>query len=177
MMKKLLSILIFSLFIACQTNEARRPIQYKTGSFLDASIAANKAINNQEYNLIKTFISNSKENYTRSSYGFWYKYDVKNIKPGYKPKFGDRVYYSYVVKDLNGNWIYSPNETQEKNYYVEQEDLFTGLREGLKLMKKGEKITFIFPSQMAFGYYGDRHKIGADTPLIYQVTVRDIHRK
>ena len=44
-------------------------------------------------------------------------------------------------------------------------------------MKKGEKITFIFPSQMAFGYYGDRHKIGADTPLIYQVTVRDIHRK
>ena len=79
MMKKLLYFLIFSLFIACQTNEARRPIQYKTGNFLEASIATNKAINNQEYTLIKTFISNSKENYIRSSYGFWYKYDIKNI--------------------------------------------------------------------------------------------------
>jgi gliding motility-associated peptidyl-prolyl isomerase len=177
MMKKLLSLLIFSLFIACQTNEARRPIQYKTGSFLDTSIATNKAINNQEYTLIENFISNSKENYIRSSYGFWYKYDIKNIKSEYTPKFGDRVYYSYWVKDLNGNWIYSPKETQEKNYYVEEEEIFIGLREGLKLMKKGEKLTFIFPSQLAYGYYGDTDKIGADTPLIYQVTVRNIHRK
>ena len=177
MMKKLLSLQILSLFIACQTNEAKRPIQYKTGSFLDTSIATNKAINNQEYTLIETFISNSKENYISSSYGFWYKYDIKNIKSEYTPKFGDWVYYSYWVKDLNGNWIYSPKETQEKNYYVEEEEIFTGLREGLKLMKKGEKITFIFPSQLAYGYYGDTDKIGADTPLIYQVTVRDIHRK
>ena len=44
-------------------------------------------------------------------------------------------------------------------------------------MKKGEKLTFIFPSQLAYGYYGDTDKIGADTPLIYQVTVRNIHRK
>ena len=177
MMKKLLSLLIFSLFIACQTNEARRPIQYKTGSFLDTSIATNKAINNHEYTLIENFISNSKENYIRSSYGFWYKYDIKNIKSEYTPKLGDRVYYSYWVKDLNGNWIYSPKETQEKNYYVEEEEIFTGLREGLKLMKKGEKLTFIFPSQLAYGYYGDTDKIGADTPLIYNVIVRDIHRK
>ena len=85
--------------------------------------------------------------------------------------------YSFAVKDLNGNWIYSPKETKQKNYYVEQEELFSGLREGLKLMKKGEKITFIFPSQLAYGYYGDTHRIGADTPLIYQVTVRNIQRK
>tara|TARA_B100000497_G_C7469026_1_gene289107 strand:+ start:62 stop:595 length:534 start_codon:yes stop_codon:yes gene_type:complete len=177
MMKKLLSLLILTLFIACQTNEARPPIQYKTGSFLDTSIAINQAINNQEYTLIETFISNSKENYISSTYGFWYKYDIKNIKSEYTPKFGDRVTYSFGVKDLNGNWIYRPNETQEKNYYVEQEELFIGLREGLKLMKKEEKITFIFPSQLAYGHYGDADKIGADTPLIYQVAVRNINRK
>ena len=41
-------------------------------------------------------------------------------------------------------------------------------------MKKGEKITFIFPSQMAYGYYGDDNKIDANTPLICEVIVRDI---
>ncbi len=176
-MKKLSCVLIFGLFIACQTNQARRPIKYKSGSFLDTSIMTNKAINYHEYTLIETFISNSKENYIRSSYGFWYKYDIKNIKPEYTPKFGDLVTYTYGVKDLNGNWIYSPKKTQEKNYYVEQEELFIGLREGLKLMKKGEKITFIFPSQLAYGYYGDGDRIGTDKPLIYQVTVLNIHRK
>ena len=84
--------------------------------------------------------------------------------------------YTYGVKDLNGNWIYSPKKTQEKNYYVEQEELFIGLREGLKLMKKGEKITFIFPSKLAYGYYGDGDRIGTDKPLIYQVTIHNIFR-
>jgi len=57
---------------------------------------------------------------------------------------------------------------------VAQEELIAGLREGLKLMKKGESATFIFPSQMAYGYYGDDDKIGTNTPLIYEVTVHDI---
>ena len=43
-------------------------------------------------------------------------------------------------------------------------------------MKKGEKITFIFPSQLAYGYYGDGDRIGTDKPLIYQVTIHNIFR-
>ena len=66
------------------------------------------------------------------------------------------------------------NETNLKTYFVDQEELFSGLREGIKVMRKGEKITFIFPSQMAYGYYGDDNKIDANTPLICEVIVRDI---
>ncbi|MBN96495.1 MAG: gliding motility-associated peptidyl-prolyl isomerase GldI, partial [Flavobacteriaceae bacterium] len=65
-------------------------------------------------------------------------------------------------------------ETEEKSYYMEQQDLLPGLREGLKLMKRGEKMTFIFPSQLAYGFYGDNDKIGPDTPLIYEVSVLKI---
>ncbi len=52
-----------------------------------------------------------------------------------------------------------------------QEELFKGLREGLKLMKTNETIKFIFPSQMAYGYYGDDNKIGRNTPIISEVTI------
>ena len=57
---------------------------------------------------------------------------------------------------------------------MDKQELFTGLREGLKLMKAGETYTFIFPSQKAYGYYGDEKKIGANTPIITQVTVKSI---
>ena len=41
-------------------------------------------------------------------------------------------------------------------------------------LKENETITFIFPSQLAYGYYGDNNKIGSNTPLIYEVTVQKI---
>ena len=37
-----------------------------------------------------------------------------------------------------------------------------------------EKVTFIFPSHMAFGYHGDNKKIGTNEPLICTVTLNDI---
>ena len=49
-----------------------------------------------------------------------------------------------------------------------------GLRDGIKLMKKGETITFLFPSHMAYGYHGDDKKIGTNEPLICTVTLNDI---
>ena len=57
---------------------------------------------------------------------------------------------------------------------MDKQELFTGLREGLKLMRSGETVTFLFPSQKAYGYYGDENKIGTNVPLICEVTLLDI---
>jgi FKBP-type peptidyl-prolyl cis-trans isomerase len=38
-------------------------------------------------------------------------------------------------------------------------------------MKEGESITFIFPSQKAYGYYGDNDQIGRNVPLICEVSL------
>ena len=87
------------------------------------------------------------------------------------PKFGDLVYFNYNVKNLNNELIYSKEELTTQNYYIDQQELFLGLREGLKLMKEGEVITFIFPSQKAYGYYGDNDQIGRNVPLICEVSL------
>ena len=168
---RLLSVII--LFLACKPSSARLPVQQNSGSFIDTSIQINKSRNEREYKLIKQLVD--KDNtFIASDYGFWYKYNFKNDKELYTPKFGDQVIYTYSIKNLFGEWIYSMNETNLKTYFVDQEELFSGLREGIKLMRKGEKITFIFPSQMAYGYYGDDNKIDANTPLICEVIVLDI---
>jgi hypothetical protein len=41
-------------------------------------------------------------------------------------------------------------------------------------MKEGEVVTFIFPSHKAFGYYGDKDKIGTNVPIKTKVTLHSI---
>jgi FKBP-type peptidyl-prolyl cis-trans isomerase len=52
-----------------------------------------------------------------------------------------------------------------------------GLRDGIKLMKKGETITFLFPSHMAFGYHGDDNEINPNEPLICTVYLTDLQQE
>ena len=168
--------ILFVLFVlvGCKPSEARRPLQQNSGRFIDTSVQINKARNNQEYTAIQKLVDAAKNPFIVSDYGFWYQFSKKNETEGYMPQFGDQVLYSYGIKNLAEKWIYPIDESVKKTYFVAQEELIAGLREGLKLMKKGESATFIFPSQMAYGYYGDDDKIGTNTPLIYEVTVHDI---
>ena len=112
-----------------------------------------------------------------SQNGFWYYYNVKVEGDSITPKFGDIVNFNYNVTDFNNNIIYTEEELKAQNYAIDQEELFSGLREGLKLMKAGETVTFLFPSQKAYGYYGDENKIGANIPLICKVTINTITQK
>jgi hypothetical protein len=40
-------------------------------------------------------------------------------------------------------------------------------------MHKNEKVNFLFPSHMAYGYHGDNKKIGTNQPLLCTVTLND----
>ena len=177
MMTKQLTIVFALLFIcSCKTPEARKPISAKTGSFIDVSVERNKQLNAKEQASIEKVMSLQKENnYIASESGFWYYYNAKTeIDTLYTPNFGDLVNYNYNVKDLNGALIYSKEDIKTQTYAMDKQELFTGLREGLKLMKTGETVTFLFPSQKAYGYYGDQNKIGSNTPLVCEVTVNSI---
>ncbi|WP_299555608.1 gliding motility-associated peptidyl-prolyl isomerase GldI [Seonamhaeicola sp.] len=177
-MYKLLPLALLLLVFGCKTPEARRPVSSKSGSFINESAARNKALNAKEQAAIETIMQQNNQNYIASESGFWYYYNTKVESDTLKtPAFGDIVNYNYNVKALNGSLIYSKADIKTQNYAMDQEALFTGLREGLKLMKTGETVTFLFPSQKAYGYYGDENKIGTNTPLICEVTVNAITPK
>lgn len=178
MNKLVIILLLIMICVSCKTPEARKPVSVKTGSFIDASIERNKKLNAEERNTIQSIINSHKDiNYITSANGFWYHYNSEDITEGHTPKFGDIVNFEYDVKDLKGNTIYSKEDNKVQNYAMDQEELFSGLREGLKLMQEGETVTFIFPSQKAYGYYGDENKIGTNIPIICEVTVNSITQK
>ncbi|MCF8274927.1 MAG: gliding motility-associated peptidyl-prolyl isomerase GldI [Flavobacteriaceae bacterium] len=175
-MNKILYIAaVLLIFVGCKSPEARKPISVKTGSFIDASVERNKKLNAKEQASIQKILSEKKVEYKASQSGFWYYYNTKIDADSLKtPKFGNIVSFNYDVKSLNGKLIY---DVKTQTYAMDKEELFTGMREGLKLMKTGETVTFFFPSLKAYGYYGDQNKIGTNIPLICQVTLNSISEK
>ena len=144
----------------------------QSGSFLKESAERNKKLNELEYKQIEAIIEDNPDiEYLTSESGFWYFYENRIEEDTIQPQFGDLVDFHYNVSNIQGSEIYT---TQNKTYIMDKEELFTGLREGLKLMKPTESVTFIFPSQKAFGYYGDDNKIGTNIPLICEVTLNTI---
>lgn len=178
---KFSTFLIFSIITlivsSCQQPEARKPISQNSGAFFKKSIERNQELKNQEeafiLNLIKKDTTNT---YLESGSGFWYSYTKKDSIPRSKAAYGDIVNFDYNLKYINGDTIYSKKELSNQNYAIDKEALFFGLREAVKLLQAGESATFIFPSQLAYGYYGDEKKIGSNVPLISEVTVNSVSK-
>ena len=80
----------------------------------------------------------------------------------------------FEIYDIKNNLIFSKDETTPKVYAIDKQEIMVGLRHAVKLMRKGETISFIFPSHMAYGYLGDKAKIGTNVPIICKVTLNDI---
>lgn len=162
------------LLFACSNPEPRKPIIRKTSSFMNESIERNKVLIQLEEELLKQKMDrDSLHTYVNSEHGFWYYYEKKDTLNFKTPVKGDEVVFSYEIKDLRDSIIYSKEELGIRNYLVDKEDLLTGLQEGIKLMKEGEIVTFLFPSYLAFGYTGFE-KIQTNQPLIFTVQLNKI---
>ena len=179
-MKKFLILIILTVLTitGCKSPEARRPVTQSSGSFINESIERNRELVAREEAAILEIIEKDVDHeYIASNTGFWYYYNQKSSDSTNteSPEFGDLVSFDHSITDLNGVQIYAEGELPTRQYLMDKEELFGGLREGLKLMKEGEIVTFIFPSHKAFGYYGDKNRIGTNVPIIAKVTLHSIN--
>ena len=176
--QNILILLLLTLAVSCQKPKARKPISQMTTSFLKESSERTKKILERENESILAYIKqDTANNYQTSKHGFWYSYIKQDTLNNPTPLFGNKVNFNYSISHLNNGVIYSQSELGDQTYYIDQQDIIIGLREGLKLMKSGEQMKFIFPSQMAYGYTGDRKKIDVNTPIICHVTLHNISKQ
>ena len=165
-----------ALLSSCNNQQARKPVSYSSGSFMKESVARNKKLIAGEESKIDSLIKrDTASKYIATPKGYWYKYEIKSTSSdSIRPKKGDVAYFDYEVKDLNGNVIYTELELRPQVYLVDKQNIMMGMRDGIKLMKKGEKVTFLFPSHMGYGYHGDNRRIGHNEPLMTTIFLRDI---
>ena len=166
---------MFIILISCAETEARRPKKHGTQNFYKDIVQKNKRLNELELKKIEFFLSKDTINeYLSSSSGFWYTYKKRDASKKKLPKKEDIVDIEYDITSLDGEVLY---EKERRAYRVDKEDFIPALQDGIKLMKKGETITFVIPSFRAYGVTGDGDKIGISQPIKSTVTVIDIKNK
>lgn len=176
-MRLILFLLFIIAIVSCKSPEPRKPVTRKTNtSFLKESVKINRKLIERDENRIKEIIkTDTSKKYLQSQRGFWYTFDKEIKTDTVKPQKGDQLIFEYSILELDGDVLYTKDELGTKEYITDQEILFSGLRDGLKLMNEGETITFLFPSHKAFGYYGDQNKIKGNMPIKAQVTLLEIN--
>ncbi|WP_299769969.1 gliding motility-associated peptidyl-prolyl isomerase GldI [uncultured Dokdonia sp.] len=177
MKKGIILIICMLCLLACQEPEARRPISQKTGSYITESVKRNKELISEEEVIIKKIIEKDTSNtYISSESGFWYTYTTQDTLSTKTPIKGDIVNFTYDLQTLSGTVILPKEEIGVQAIKVDQsnQELISGIRDGIKILKEGETITFLFPSHKAYGYYGFEDKIGSNVPIRSTVTLLKI---
>jgi len=174
LLKTIILFVVIITFASCKQQQARMPVSRSSGTFMKESAARNKKLIAGEEGKIDSIIkSNPKTKYLASKKGYWYYYVTRNERDTLRPKKGDVAEFDYEIMDLKGNVVYSDVELRPQTYVVDKQNIMMGLRDGIKLMRKNEKVTFLFPSHMAYGYRGDTKRIQSNQPLIVTVTLND----
>ncbi|CAL2101764.1 Gliding motility lipoprotein precursor GldI [Tenacibaculum sp. 190130A14a] len=169
---RIATIVCFILLFSCKEPEARRPKGHGTQNFYKEILEKSKKLNSLEKKrLEKWIVQDTVNDYKLSPLGFWYMYHVKDTVDTTTPKLEDVVQIAFDITSMSGDTLYNK---QERTYKVDKEDFVPGLQDGIKLMKKGETITFVIPSYVAFGVSGDGNKIGINQPIKSTVTLIDI---
>lgn len=163
-------LVLLMIIFSCSEPDPRRPVSHHTDSFFEESVERNKNVNTLEEAAIKYYIAqDSSKTYIASSSGFWYAYTKRKLKEGKRPVLGDEVVFNYEILNLRNEILYSYDALGEVQYKIDKEEIELGLQSGLKIMKVGEEVSFLFPSHSALGILGDKDKIGMNQPLIYRV--------
>ncbi len=178
MFRKFLIVTLLAIAaVSCKSPEARRPIKSSSGSFIQESAERNKKLLSQEEAVIQNIMdADNSKTYLASDSGFWYYYNVKDTTTATYPKLGDAVTFTYNIKKLDGATVLSEKENGLQNYQIDRsnQELISGIRDGLKLMRAGETVTFFFPSYKAYGYYGIEEKLGTNVPVQSTVSLKTI---
>lgn len=123
----------------------------------------------EEHKKIEGFLSRRPDwNMTTSESGLRYMIYHKEDSSFYA-KAGMYAHVSFEIKLLDGTVCYSTDEGETESFLIEKDDVESGIHEGIKYMKEGEKAKFILPSHLAHGLIGDRNKIPMLSTLIYDI--------
>ena len=187
MKNSIIIFLVFLLLFSCEKPKVRKPIVYKSSvSQFDKTILLHQNILKRESELFQKIIEqDTLHNYIQSPFGFYYFYNKKNGDNFVKAKSKDDVIINYEIRDVNNKILISQDELGSENQEnksdrllrIDAEDFVLGLHHGLKLMKEGEIVTFLIPSNLAFGATGLQGKIASNQVLIVKVKLKQILNK
>jgi FKBP-type peptidyl-prolyl cis-trans isomerase FkpA len=144
-------------------------------------------IKKAEPSKIKKYIADNNLKVTTTASGL--NYVITTAGAGEKPAMGDTVVVNYIGKLLSGKIfdtsikseaqkakmpINPMNPYKPIRFPLGTPGMIPGWNEGLQLLPKGSKATFILPSSLGYGAQGNGNAIPPFTPLVFNVELVDV---
>jgi FKBP-type peptidyl-prolyl cis-trans isomerase FkpA len=140
----------------------------------ESLIKANQKISKNELSDIEAYILKNGLKMEKSGTGL--RYTITGNGTGSYALPGMKATVKYKVSLLNGRVCYSSDLTGNEQFVVDNDEVESGLHEGVKRMKVGNKAKFILPSHLAHGLIGKEDKIPAHAPIVYDIELLELNK-
>lgn len=166
-MNKLVLLLVVLSFVSCGENDPIEQPEIKWNQKKSSQL--NKDLMMEQEIEIQLFLEQHKDwKIEKSGSGLqYYIYEKGN---GELAQEGMTAEVEMSVSLLDGTECYKTNSDEYEEFVIDKSDIESGIQEGVKKMKVGDRSKMIIPSHIAHGLVGDLDKI---PPLT--VIVVDIH--
>ena len=166
----LICYMFFSLMLVSCDNPIHPPVNKKRPSLQQLSDTlkrVNKYLSHKESDLIESYIN--RHQYKMTSTGTGLRYLIYKTSKGPKAISGKKAKVNFEVSLLNGKVCYSSETKGPETFLIDQDNFESGIHEGIKFMRKGEKALFILPPHLAHGLIGDMNKTPPLTTVVYDI--------
>jgi len=163
-----ITFLFTCLFYACNNNggKTNQP-DYNSQEFKDKLVEANKMYVKRESDEIDQYIAHRGWKMITTGTGLRYMIVENGSGPLAKPEQFATV--SYKISLLDGTECYTSEKSGPKEFKINQDNVESGLHEGIQYMHVGDKAKFILPSYLAHGLMGDESKIPPKSSVVYDI--------
>ena len=169
MNKKLFTVYSFIAFLLISCWRENQNIQYTISNkqLNDTLVKANQTFIDTEKDRIEAYIN--RRNLVMEESGTGLRYMIIKHSEGIQATDGKNALVNFKVSLLDGTECYSSEKKGPQEFLIGQDNVESGLHEGIKLMRVGEKAKFILPSHLAHGLIGDENKIPPRSVIVYDL--------
>ena len=167
--KRLHIVYLLALIIsACAGKNSKTAKQNNPALLSESLINANKMYVQQESDAIDQYVKAHHSEMQTSGTGLRYLIYKKanNTEQAAKGKFAK---VNYKISLLDGTECYTSDKTGSKEFLIGQDQVESGLHEGILLMRVGDRAMFILPSHLAHGLMGDKNMIPPKASVVYNI--------
>ena len=164
---KITIVIALTVIVSCGVQPGEK--EHKRTLTRDELISLNRRMVEIDADEIKDYVEKNNLEMTETKTGLWYRIDEEG--EGNIVTKGNVVEIKYEVRLLDSTFCYSSDSLGTKIFKVGQGGVEAGLEEGILLLKKNSKATFIMPPHRAYGLVGDDDRIPGRTSIVYKVEV------
>jgi FKBP-type peptidyl-prolyl cis-trans isomerase len=153
------TILIYILLVvlgSCGESTEKLPKEIEWNK--EKSLELNKDLALEQEIAINLFLEQHKDwNMIKTGSGLQYVFIEKGT--GDFAQFGLTAEVEMVISLLDGTECYKTEKDEYQEFVIDKSDIETGIQEGIKKMRIGDRVKMIIPSHLAHGLVGDLDKI------------------